>query len=106
MDIATIGVSVLCRIGEGEIFADLRIGLGVAGPVPMRCPEAEAYGIGKVANGKVLQEIGQLALGCGKSQDILAASKEFREQLIVELCQTGPEGGRDQSRRGGNCLKK
>lgn len=87
MDIATVGVSVLCKIREGEIFEDLRIGLGVAGPIPIRCPEAEAFAVGKVANGAALQEIGQLTLRSAKVRTSWRASKEFREQLIVELCQ-------------------
>jgi len=87
MDIATIGVAALCKIREGEIFEEVRIALGVAGPVPLRCRSAEAYAVGRVANGQTLLEIGRLALQSARVRTSWRATKEFREQLIVELVQ-------------------
>jgi xanthine dehydrogenase FAD-binding subunit len=48
MDIANLGVAALCRLKDGA-FIDLRIALGVAAPVPIRCQEAELHAIGRPA---------------------------------------------------------
>ncbi|MCG0278852.1 MAG: xanthine dehydrogenase FAD-binding subunit XdhB [Thermanaeromonas sp.] len=87
MDIAILGVAVLCKIKEGTIFEDVRIGLGVAGPTPLRCPEAEAYAKGKSVSAQVIAEIGRLAVKSTKARTSWRASKEYREHLVEELTQ-------------------
>ena len=48
MEIATTGCSVNVRLSEDKkTFDRVRIGYGVAGPVPMRAPSAEAFLTGK-----------------------------------------------------------
>ncbi|MEG2221970.1 MAG: xanthine dehydrogenase FAD-binding subunit XdhB, partial [Oscillospiraceae bacterium] len=43
MDIATLGCSVNLRLSaDGKTVSRARIAYGVAGPIPMRCPHAEA----------------------------------------------------------------
>ncbi|KKM11037.1 xanthine dehydrogenase [Clostridiales bacterium PH28_bin88] len=87
MDIATLGVSVICRIKEGNVFDDVRIGLGVAGPTPLRCREAEAYAKEKVISADLLAEIGKLAVKSTRARSSWRASREYREHLVEELCQ-------------------
>ena len=88
MDIATLGVSVLCKLNnEGNIFEEVRIGLGVAGPVPLRCTEAEGYALGKTVSADSLAEIGKLAVKASQARTSWRASKEYREHLIEELTQ-------------------
>lgn len=87
MDIATLGVSVVCKLSEGNIFDHVRIGLGVAGPTPLRCLEAEAYAKGKRATAETLEEIGKLAITSTKARTSWRASKEYREHLVEELTQ-------------------
>lgn len=87
MDIATLGVSVICRIKEGNVFDDVRIGLGVAGPTPLRCPDAEAYAKDKVISPDLLAQIGKLAVKSTRARSSWRASKEYREHLVEELCQ-------------------
>ena len=48
MDIATTGCSVNVKLSEDKkTIKDVRIAYGVAGPVPMRAPSAEAKAKGK-----------------------------------------------------------
>ena len=86
MDIATLGVAVVCKLQEGA-FEDVRIGLGVAGPTPLRCLEAEEYAKGKMVSGETLAEIGKLAVKSAKARTSWRASKEYREHLVEELAQ-------------------
>jgi len=86
MDIATLGVAALCRI-KGNRFQELRIGLGVAAPVPVRCFEAEAYAQGREVTLETVQEIARLALKPAKARSSWRASKEYREHLIEVLAQ-------------------
>ncbi|MDI6879943.1 MAG: xanthine dehydrogenase FAD-binding subunit XdhB [Desulfitobacteriaceae bacterium] len=85
MDIATLGVAVLCKLETGNILAEVKIGLGVAGPTPLRCLEAEAYAAGKAVSMDVLNEVGRLAIRSAKARTSWRASKEYREHLIQEL---------------------
>ncbi|MBZ4686656.1 MAG: xanthine dehydrogenase FAD-binding subunit [Clostridia bacterium] len=86
MDIATLGVSAICRIKNG-VFEDVRIGLGVAGPTPLRCQEAESFAKGKTVSAQTLAEIGKLAVKSTKARTSWRASKEYREHLVEELSQ-------------------
>lgn len=84
MDIAMLGVSIVCRIKDGN-FDDLRIALGVAAPTPVRCSEAEAYAAGRKVDDATIAEIGQLALKASRARDSWRASKTYREHLIQIL---------------------
>ncbi|MEL7564645.1 MAG: xanthine dehydrogenase FAD-binding subunit XdhB [Dehalobacterium sp.] len=86
MDIATLGVAVLCKV-QGGNFHEIRIGLGVAGPTPLRCLEAEEYAKGKKISSETLAEIGKLAVKSTKARTSWRASKEYREHLVEELTQ-------------------
>lgn len=86
MDIATLAVSVVCKL-QGKTFAEVRIGLGVAGPTPLRCLEAEAYASGKDVSVESVAEIGKLAVNSAKARTSWRASKDYREHLVEELVQ-------------------
>jgi xanthine dehydrogenase FAD-binding subunit len=86
MDIATLAVSVLCKL-QGKTFDEVRIGLGVAGPIPLRCLDAEAHAQGKVVLAETVAEIGKLAVNSAKARTSWRASKEYREHLVEELVQ-------------------
>jgi Aerobic-type carbon monoxide dehydrogenase, middle subunit CoxM/CutM homologs len=86
MDIATLGVAVLCKLHDGAL-SEVRIGLGVAGPTPLRCDEAEEYSKGKMVSKETLAEIGKLAVKSTKARTSWRASKEYREHLVEELTQ-------------------
>ena len=84
MDIATLGVSVLCKVKD-NLMEDLRIGLGVAAPTPIRCHEAEEYARNKEVTTETIKEIGKLAVKPTKARTSWRASKEYREHLVEEL---------------------
>lgn len=86
MDIATLGVAVVCKL-QGKTFDEVRIGLGVAGPTPLRCLEAEAYAQGKEVSQDTVAEIGKLAVHSARARTSWRASKEYREHLVEELVQ-------------------
>ncbi|KUO76523.1 MAG: xanthine dehydrogenase [Desulfosporosinus sp. BRH_c37] len=86
MDIATLGVSVVCKL-QGSTFEQIRIGLGVAGPTPLRCLEAEEYAKEKEVSAPTVAEIGKLAVNSAKARTSWRASKEYREHLVQELVQ-------------------
>ncbi len=87
MDIATIGVAVVCKITQDKVFETVQIALGVAGPTPLRCYEAENYAKGKDLSTESLAEIGRLAVQSMKARTSWRASREYREHLVEELTQ-------------------
>ena len=98
MDIATLGVSCLVKLTDDKkAVDDAALAFGVAGPVPMRAPSAEA-----AVRGLPIQEaiavIGRAALDDVNPRTSWRASKEFRIQLIEEL---SPRALREAARKGG-----
>lgn len=98
MDIATLGVSCLVKLTDDKkTVDDAALAFGVAGPVPMRAPSAEA-----AVRGLPIQEaiavIGRAALDDVNPRTSWRASKEFRIQLIEEL---SPRALREAARKGG-----
>lgn len=87
MDIATLGVAIFCKIQGGNILEEVRIGLGVAGPTPLRCAEAESYAKGKPVSAETIKQIGKLAVKSTNARSSWRASKEYREYLVEELTQ-------------------
>lgn len=86
LDISMLGVAVVCNSNSNK-FNTLRIALGVAGPTPIRCKEAEAYARGKDINEKTIEEIGRYAVKSSHARDSWRGSKAYREHLIEILTQ-------------------
>lgn len=87
MDIATLGCSVNVRLSaDKKSFERVRIGYGVAGPTPMRVPSAEKIANGSKISEDLITKIAEAALLDVKPRTSWRASKEFRIQLIKELC--------------------
>ena len=86
MDIATLGVAVVCKVRQNR-FVELRIALGVAAPVPIRCAEAEAYAKGLEITWESVQAIAALCVKPSRARTSWRASKEYREHLIEVLAQ-------------------
>ena len=86
MDIATTGCSVNVKLSaDKKTLEDVRIAYGVAGPVPMRCPTAEALAKGKAVSAEVVEAFGQAVLEDINPRDSWRASKAFRQHIAVEL---------------------
>lgn len=84
MDISMLGVAAVAKVKAGK-FEEVRIALGVAAPVPVRCFEAEAFALGKAATEATIKAIGEEAVKAAKARDSWRASKAYREHLIEEL---------------------
>ena len=98
MDIATLGVSCLVKLTDDKkAVDDAALAFGVAGPVPMRAPSAEAAVRGLPVE-EAIAAIGKAALDDVNPRTSWRASKEFRIQLIEEL---SPRALREAARKGG-----
>ena len=85
MDIATLGTSVNARLSpDGRTFERVRIAFGVAGPVPMRAVNAEAFINGKAVTLENIEEFGRKVLEDINPRDSWRASKAFRSHIAVE----------------------
>lgn len=86
MDIATTGCSVNCRLSpDKKTFERVRIAYGVAGPVPMRAPSAEAAANGKPVSQETVEEFALSVLKDINPRDSWRASKALRQHIAVEL---------------------
>ena len=86
MDIATIGCSVNVKLSEDrQQIEDARIAYGVAGPVPMRAPSAEAAAKGRPVCADTVRSFGETVTEDIHPRNSWRASKAFREHIAVEL---------------------
>ena len=85
MDIATLGCSANVKLAADGTIADARIAYGVAGPVPLRCPAAEAAARGMAPSESLVEAFAQAVLSDIHPRDSWRASKAFREHIAVEL---------------------
>lgn len=87
MDIATLGCAVLCELSDDKTkLKDLRLAYGVAGPIPMRCTKTEELLKGQIISEDLFKRISESAKGEVNPRTSWRASKEFRLQLVGELC--------------------
>ena len=90
MEIATTGCSVNGRLSaDKKTFDRVRIGYGVAGPVPMRAPSAEAFLTGKPVTMENIAACAKTVLEDINPRDAWRASKAFRRHIAVEMCRRG-----------------
>jgi len=86
MDIATTGCSANVKLSEDKkTIVDARLGYGVAGPVPMRAPSAEAAAKGQPVSEETVATFAKAALNDVNPRTSWRASREFRLQLAEEL---------------------
>ena len=86
MDIATLGCSVNVLLPEDKAtILDARIAYGVAGPVPMRAPTAEAAAKGKAVTKETVEAFARAVLEDIHPRDSWRAAKAFREHIAVEM---------------------
>ena len=98
MDIATLGVSCLVKLSADKQTAEtVKLAFGVAGPVPMRAPAAEAAVSGLPIE-EAIRQIGKAALQDVNPRTSWRASREFRLQLVEEL---SGRALREAARKGG-----
>ena len=98
MDIATLGVSCLVKLSEDKrLVRQVKLAFGVANPVPMRSPAAEAAVAGLPLE-EAIAQIGKAALQDVSPRTSWRASREFRLQLVEEL---SGRALREAARKGG-----
>jgi len=86
MDIATANCSVNVKLSaDKQTIADVRAAFGVAGPIPMRVPAAEAAAKGQPVSADTIKAFGEAVLTDVHPRDSWRASKAFREHICVEL---------------------
>ncbi len=85
MDIATLGTSVNVRLSpDKKTFDRVRIAFGVAGPVPMRAFNAEAFITGKPVTLENVEAFGRAVLQDINPRDSWRATKAFRQHIAAE----------------------
>ena len=86
MEIATTGCSVNVRLSaDKKTFDRVRIAYGVAGPVPMRAPSAEAVVNGQPVTMENIEAFSRAVLEDINPRDSWRASKAFRKHIAVEM---------------------
>lgn len=86
MEIATLGCSVNVRMSEDKGKIDrCRIAFGVAGPVPMRTPSAEAVVNGQEPTKELVDAFAHAILEDINPRDSWRSSKAFRQHIAVEM---------------------
>ncbi|MGM9553000.1 MAG: xanthine dehydrogenase subunit XdhB [Faecousia sp.] len=85
LDIATNGCSVNVRLSaDKKTFERVRVAYGVAGPIPMRAPKAEAFINGKEVTMENIEAFSQKVLEDINPRDSWRASKALRQHVAVE----------------------
>ena len=85
LDIATNGCSVNVRLSpDKKTFERVRIAYGVAGPIPMRAPTAEASIQGLPVTMENVDKFAETVLQDINPRDSWRASKAFRQHVAVE----------------------
>lgn len=86
MDIATTGCSVNVRLSsDKKDIDDVRIAYGVAAPIPMRAPSAEAAAKHQPVSAQTVEAFGEAALSDIHPRTSWRATREFRVHLAREL---------------------
>ena len=65
----------------------VRIAYGVAGPVPMRAPSAEAFINGKAVTEENIEQFGKEVLNDINPRESWRGGKKFREHMAVVMAQ-------------------
>ena len=104
MDIANIGCSVNVKLSDDRATVlDARIAYGVAGPVPMRAPSAEAAAKGAPVTKETVKAFSKAVLNDIHPRDSWRASKAFREHIASEIA---ARAFRESIRRGGGEIRE
>ena len=88
LDIATTGCSVNVRLSEDKkTFERVRIGYGVASPIPVRAPSAEAFINGKEITDENIKTFALTVLEDINPRDSWRAGKALRQHISVVMAE-------------------
>ncbi len=100
LNLPMIGVAVAIKLNGEDIIEDVKIGLTVVAPTPIRAYVAENYLKGKPFTDEVLAEAGQLASSpdCCSPRDSLRCEGWYREEMVRVLIPRVVKQAADQIR--------
>ncbi len=84
MDLAVVGVAAIVA-AEGEVFGDIRIGLGAVAPTPMRAQKAEDLLMGARIDDEIIRTAAKTASDESKPIDDHRASAQYRRMMVEVL---------------------
>ena len=100
LDLPIIGVAAQCTFSHDlKKIEDIRIGLGVCAPTPIRAKAAEAFLRGKPLEEGILNQGGTLASQEAKPRDTWRGSASYRSEMIRVLVQEAILLSRDRAVR-------
>lgn len=83
MDLALLGVAVQLSLeDDGRTCRRAAIGLGVAAPTPIRCPQAEAVLTGQEVTEDLLRRAGEAAADEAQPRDSIRCEGWYRREMI------------------------
>ncbi len=92
MEISTLGCAVTVKLSpDKKIFERVRIAYGVAGPTPMRCPEAEKSAECQPVSHDTVAGMADRVLAAVNPRSSWRASREFRLHLTRVLLERAAE---------------
>lgn len=98
LDLPIIGVATQCTFSRDlKKIEDIRIGLGVCAPMPIRAKAAEAFLKGKPVQEEFLNQGGILASQEAKPRDTWRGSASYRSEMIRVLVQEAILLSRDRT---------
>ena len=88
MELPLLGVAVLLSLDNDlQTCAEVKIGLGVLGPTPMRARNAESVLKGKRLDDEILKEAGKAAAAECKARDSIRGKAWYRRDMVEILVQ-------------------
>jgi xanthine dehydrogenase FAD-binding subunit len=88
LDIATTGCSVNVRLSEDKkTFERVRVGYGVASPIPVRAPSAEEFINGKEITDENIKTFAETVLQDINPRDSWRASRALRRHISVVMAE-------------------
>lgn len=99
LDLPIVGVATQCTFTPDlKKMEDVRIGLGVCAPTPIRAKAAEAFLRGKPVEEEILNQGGTIASQEAKPRDTWRGSASYRSDMIRELIHEAISLSRDRTR--------
>lgn len=92
MEISTLGCAVTVKLSpDKRTFERVHVAYGVAGPTPMRCPEAEKLAEGQPVSRETVSRMADSVLASVHPRSSWRASREFRLHLTRVLLERAAE---------------
>jgi carbon-monoxide dehydrogenase medium subunit len=84
-DVAIVLAGTVLTVGDGNMCRDARIGLGAAGPIPLRATTAEQYLKDRILDEATLKEGAQRAVEGANPPSDMHGSKRYKLEVLKVL---------------------